>query len=146
MVRQFEAVKMAMDDLTFLYPREILSRLESIARDIGVDPVTAPTKAVPADQTLDALDSLVNGFFLPTLERREPLGPEYARLTKKLQQHLAYLIAESMIQAHLLESSQPDTPLGFPKGQLGVLSNLLSASWIDLTCGGQVDVKWTQLD
>lgn len=147
MVRQFVTTKMKPSDLTYLYPAEIISRLRLIAQDVGINPEMTVGKAVQPDQELDALDQLVNGFFLPEIEvRTTPLSEKIDHLPDSLHQHLAHLLHTALVAAQKLEQTQPQTPLGFPKGRQGVLSNLLSASWIDLTMGGTVEVKWTPLD
>lgn len=147
MARQFVTEKMKPTDLTYLFPAEIIGRLNLIAQDIGIDPETSDREAVSKDQELDVLDQIVNGFFLPEIDARTtPLSQNIGRLSDTIQRHLAHLLHTSIEKARQLELTQPQTPLGFPKGKQGVLSNLLSASWIDLTEGGRVEVKWTQLD
>ena len=145
--RQFETVKMGPTDLTWFYPHEIIKRLESMAYDCGIDLKTAPRDALAPGEQLDALDTLVNSFFLPTIKAKtEPLAAGYARLSTTLQHHLTYLLHSSRKVAIALQSTQPNTPLGVPKGPQGVLSNLLSASWIDLTEGGKREVTFVPCD
>ncbi|WP_298437944.1 hypothetical protein [Geobacter sp.] len=143
MPRTFAVERFGPEDLSFLFPPEIIGRLEMIAKGVGVDLDSAPRQAIPPVRGLDALDDLVNGFFLPAIAaRNEPLSQGYDRLPRELQLHLNHLLYSAREAARALQATQPDTPLGFPRGPQGMLSNLLSASWIDLTQGGAVPVKF----
>lgn len=141
MPRTFAIERYGPEDLSFLFPAEIIGRLELIANDLGIDLDSADRRPLPHNRELDALDDLVNGFFLAAgAARKEPSVQRYGRLPRGLQLHLNYLLHSSREAARALQATQPDTPLGFPKGPQGMMSNLLSASWIDLTLGGTVPV------
>ena len=140
MPKTFAVERLGAEDLSFLYPAEIIERLELLAQGLGVDLDAAPRQAIAPGQGLAALDDLVNGFLLPV--HNEPLPQSYGRLPKALQLHLNHLLHSSREAARAVQSKQPSTPLGFPKGPQAMLSNLLSASWIDLTLGGTVPVSF----
>lgn len=142
--RRFEIMRLTPRDMTWLFPTEIISRLETIERECGIDPKRTPRKSVPQDQELDALEYLLEWFL--SRPRTEPMHRRYDRLPKRYREHLAHLVCSALEAARALEKSQRETPLGFPKGPRGILSNLLSASWIDRTEGGKVQVRWTLLD
>jgi len=79
---------------------------------------------------------------LPALTGKGSLPESYARLSQETQRHLSHLLYTARQAALTLQRSQPQTPLGFLKGPKGVLSNMLMASWIDLTIGGKLHVDF----
>lgn len=131
------------DQLTFLFPREIIARLDGLVADIPVDLSRPAVDPAPTERQLDLL-----GEILDHLESRLNKEPDnkIRALTEEHQMHLAYWILRSRKRAYALLETQPDTPLGFLKGVRGVIPGLLLASWLDLTEGGKVAVQWEQLD
>lgn len=140
--RQSETIRSTPETTSYLSPKEIVSRLQMIVQDIGIDLQAFPRIALPEADWPDALDRLVNGMFLLPREHRGPTREAFSRLPNTLQQHLAFLLHSSLEAAQTLQASRPDIQLAFPRGPQGMLSNLLSASWVDLTLGGALDVRW----
>ena len=134
---------LSQDQLTFLFPQEIISRLDGLVADIPVDLSRKAADLEPVERQLELLDEV-----LDHIESRLNKEPDHRirALTENHQKHLASWILRSRRQAYALLETQPDTPLGFQKGVRGVISNLLFASWFDLTEGGNVDIQWKKLD
>lgn len=131
------------DQLTFLLPQEIISRLDGLVADIPVDLSRQATALEPIERQLELLEEVLD--HIESRLNKEP-DSKIRVLTEEHQRHLASWILRSRRQAYSLLETQPDTPLGFPRGVRGVVSNLLFASWLDLTQGGKVEVHWQNLD
>ena len=145
--RQFEMVRFRAEDLAWFYPHEIIDRLEALARGCRFDLDTEPREAVAVGDHLDSLDILLEAVIVPAVTGVPIQMPaEYARLPEATRRHFAYLLYSARQAARLLRDAQPETPLGTPKGSQGVYSNLLSASWIDLTEGGKIPVVFEPID
>jgi len=141
--RQFATVKFGAEDLTWFYPHEIIDRLESLADACHINLDTEPREALALGEQWEVLDTLLHSYLVPALTgARDTLPAGYARLSEPLQRHFVHLLYSARHAARSLRNTQPGTPLGTPKGALGVYSNLLSASWIDLTEGGKIPVNF----
>jgi hypothetical protein len=130
--------------MKFLFPHEIISKLDTFVATLPVDLSDPETEPGELEQQLAVLEGV-----LPHIEARAgitPVSKGCARLTKKQERYLAHWVLQARKAAYRLLDKQPDTPLGFPATPRGVLSNLLFATWIDLTEGGKVHVEWEQLD
>jgi hypothetical protein len=138
---KYEHVRLNPEDLTFLYPAEIISRIQGLYQACGIDPREQGVP-LPTDQRLSALEQLQDALLSGTKLQCQ----NYGRLPKHLQAHLKYLLLSARQAAESLQRTQPDTPLGFLKGPRGVLSGLLMASWIDLTLGGKLRVEFEPMD
>jgi hypothetical protein len=139
--RKYEHVRLNPADLTFLYPAEIISRLQGLYQACGIDPLERGVP-LPTDQRLSALEQLQDALLSGTKLQCQ----NYGRLPQEIQDHLAWLLYTSRESAQSLQRTQPETPLGFLKGPRGVLSGLLMASWFDLTLGGKLRVEFEPMD
>ena len=143
MPRNYSVEFQSVDQLTFLFPREIISRLDGLVADIPVDLARPIVEPGPIEQQLEMLDGVLG--HIESRLNKEP-GNRIRGLTDTQESYLAHWVLAARKKAYSLLETQPDTPLGFPKGVRGVISNLLMASWIDLTEGGNVAVQWEQID
>jgi len=142
MPRNYSVERQSFDQLTSLFPREIISRLDDFVANIPVDLARPIPEPGPIEQQLEVLDGV-----LDHIESRLNKEPEHkiCALSDIQKSYLAYWVLEARRKAYSLLETQADTPLGFQPGVRGFLSNLFLASWIDLTQGGTVAVQWENI-
>lgn len=144
MSRKTELKNLDHTNMMFLFPHEIISRLDRLVATLPVDlahPVEIPAEGEREQEVLETV--------LDHIESRE--GKEHRTdtvvpLTENQEGHLAYWILFARREAYKLLESQADTPLGFERIPRAVVSNILLARWIDLTKGGTVVVEWEKID
>jgi len=137
--------KFTMDDLSFLLPSEIIWRLDHMYSEIGFSESDerTPIQTDPQENQ-DTLLTITKQVFLAQSQMK--LSDRAARLSKKDRAVLHDLILTAREAATRLQVTQPDTPLGFPKGPQGMISNLLCGTWIDISVEGRLDVNWRKVD
>ena len=135
---------LSSDQLKYLFPHEIISRLDYYVATIPVDLSTPALPPGGPDRQLDLL-----GEILDHIEPRlgvARVSETCVPLTRRQQDYLAHLILQARRKAYSLLESQADTPLGFHPDHRQMIANVLQGNWLDLTDGGRVKVEWEQLD
>ena len=141
-MRDYRVKKITAEELTFLFPKEIISRLDTLAALIPVNLSCPIKKPGEIEFQLEVLDGVLDHIVLRT--GKDPVSKIHALPPMHLQ-YLAYWILDARRKAYELLEKQPETPLGFEKSPRGVLSNILFASWFDLTQGGKIDIEWEEI-
>lgn len=143
MPREYSVERLSEHNMKFLFPKEIIARLDYYVATLPVDLQSPVNEPGELEKQLEILDAVLDHIELR--QGTEPVSRDDA-LTQLQQNYLAHWILNARRQAYLLLDKQPDTPLGFLKGSRGMLSNLFFASWVDLTDGGKIEVQWERID
>lgn len=132
--------RMDSRDFVYLFPREIMDKLEQIAQRCGFNTREMPDELGRALRTspgrrLRELGRIVGETLLA--QDRLSLKETYDRLAEGRKRYLRHLVRSARIEAEKLDRTQPTMPLALPPDLLGYWSNLLTSGWIDFSEGGK---------